>query len=231
MLPNIPISKILFLDIETVPVVEAFSELSPKMQTLWGRKTQFQRNERYTSEEYYDLRAGIYSEFAKVICVSCGIIDKKGRFRIKSFYGHDEKNILETFVKLLNDIENQYRILCAHNGKEFDFPFLARRMVIHQIHLPKVLQLMGKKPWETPHLDTLELWKFGDRKNYVSIDLLCCILDIPTPKTNMCGSQVSEVYYNEKNLEKIVSYCQQDVFAVAQILRRFLNKPLLDLKC
>ena len=229
MLLKTSANRILFLDIETVPVAEHFSELSPKMQKLWEKKTHFKRKNEYTPEEYYGLQAGVYSEFAKIICVSCGIIYKGNQFRIKSFYGNDEKEILETFAQLLNNQERQYRILCAHNGKEFDFPFLARRMVVHQIPLPRILQLAGKKPWEVPHLDTLELWKFGDRKNYTSIDLLCSILNIPTPKTNMEGNQVATVYYDQNDLDRIVAYCEKDVFAVAQIFRKFRNEPFLEL--
>ena len=149
------------MDIETVALVKDFSLLSPKMQEFWEKKTHFQRRDLYKADQYYELRAGIYSEFAKIICISCGVISKSDRFRIKSFYGHDEKKLLDTFAQLLNGRQGQYQILCAHNGKEFDFPFLARRMVVHQIPLPLILQLAGKKPWEVAHLDTMELWKYA----------------------------------------------------------------------
>ncbi len=229
MLNKINIENILFLDIETVPEVATFSELSEEKQELYGLKTQYQRKDDVTAEEFYE-RAGIWAEFGKIICISVGFfvsVDDKRNFRVKSFSG-DEVQILEDFKKLLeNHFNKSNQLLCAHNGKEFDFPYIARRMIINKITLPEKLNLFGKKPWEVAHLDTLELWKFGDYKHYTSLKLLANILGIPSPKQDIDGSDVARVYYEEKNLEKIVKYCERDTIAVAQLLLRFNNLDIL----
>lgn len=233
MLHKINIQNILFLDIETVPEVELFSDLSEEKQELYALKTEYQRKEDTTAEAFYH-RAGIWAEFGKIICISVGyFIDIKGekQLRITSFFGDDEASILTNFKKLLDTHFNQNKhLLCAHNGKEFDFPYIARRMIINRINLPKKLDLFGKKPWEVPHLDTLELWKFGDYKHYTSLRLLTSILNIPSPKQDIDGSEVANVYYKEKNLPRIVEYCERDTVAVAQLVLRFLNKPILEQK-
>jgi len=230
MLNKIKIENILFLDIETVPEVETFSELSKEMQELYGLKTQYQRKEEFTAEEFYE-RAGIWAEFGKIICISVGFFvgfDNKRNFRVKSFSG-DEIQLLEAFKKLLESHFNKSnQLLCAHNGKEFDFPYIARRMIINKISLPEKLNLFGKKPWEVAHLDTLELWKFGDYKHYTSLKLLASILGVPSPKQDIDGSDVARVYYKEKDLEKIVKYCERDTIAVAQLLLRFNNLDILQ---
>lgn len=233
MLHKINIQNILFLDIETVPEVELFADLSEEKQELYALKTEYQRKGEATAEAFYH-RAGIWAEFGKIICISVGyFIDIKGekQLRITSFFGDDEASILTDFKKLLDTHFNQNKhLLCAHNGKEFDFPYIARRMIINRINLPKKLDLFGKKPWEVPHLDTLELWKFGDYKHYTSLRLLTSILNIPSPKQDIDGSEVANVYYKEKNLPRIVEYCERDTVAVAQLVLRFLNKPILDPK-
>jgi len=229
MLKKIPSNKVLFLDIETVPEVQNWSELSEEWKALWFKKIEKQLAENETPEEFYSKRAGILAEFGKIICISCGIIVEKNLFHLKSFYGDHESRILNEFNEMLaqsyfkNDL-----ILCAHNGKEFDFPYMARRMVINGIELPAVLNLQGKKPWEIPHLDTMELWKFGDYKHYTSLNLLATVLGIPTPKDDIDGSQVASVYYEEKNIERIKTYCEKDVLTVAQIFRRFRGESLLE---
>ena len=222
--------NILFLDIETVPEVENFTDLSETKQELFALKTQYQRKEDYTPEEFYD-RAGIWAEFGKIVCISVGYFtnfkSENRAFRIKSFVG-EEKNILQDFKNLLNNHFNKpQHVLCGHNGKEFDFPFIARRMIIHQIELPEKLNLFGKKPWEISHLDTMDLWKFGDYKHFTSLKLLTNILDIPSPKDDIDGSQVGDVFYKEKDIKRIASYCEKDTIAVAQLLLRFNNEPLI----
>lgn len=228
---KIDFKKILFLDIETVPEVENYQDLSETKQELFSLKTQYQRKEEFTPEEFYN-RAGIWAEFGKIICISVGFFssfEKDRIFRIKSFYGDDEPQLLREFNDLMNNHFNlPSHMLCAHNGKEFDFPYMARRMIIHRIDLPKSLNLFGKKPWEIPHLDTMELWKFGDYKHYTSLKLMTHILEIPSPKDDIDGSQVADVYYKEKNLERIVSYCEKDTIAVAQLLLRLYNYDLLS---
>ena len=230
MLAKTNIENILFLDIETVPENENWAELSDETKALFEAKTQYQRKELYTAEEYYN-RAGIWAEFGKIICISVGYFSnqkEENNFRITSFYGDNEKEILIEFKNLLNKHFNKdYHVLCAHNGKEFDFPYMARRMIINSIPLPNKLLLFGKKPWEIPHLDTMDLWKFGDYKHYTSLNLLTNILGIPSPKQDINGSQVAEVYYEEKNIKRIVEYCEADTIAIAQIILKFKNKPLL----
>ena len=225
MLNKIKLKNILFLDIETVPEVENFSDLSQEKQELFAQKTLYQRKEEQPVEEFYE-RAGIWAEFGKIICISVGYfieIDGKRNFRVKSFSG-EEVPLLEAFKKLLDGHFNKSnQLLCAHNGKEFDFPYIARRMIINRITLPEKLNLFGKKPWEVAHLDTLELWKFGDYKHYTSLKLLTNILGIPSPKQDIDGSQVAAVYYKENNLERIVKYCERDTIAVAQLLLRYNN--------
>ncbi len=229
MLHKIKLESILFLDIETVPEVATYSELSSEKQELFGLKTQYQRKEEITPEDFYE-RAGIWAEFGKIVCISVGYFveqDGKRNFRVKSFSG-DEKDLLESFKLLLNEHFNHAnQVLCAHNGKEFDFPYIARRMIINRIELPSKLNLFGKKPWEVAHLDTLELWKFGDFKHYTSLKLLTNILGIPSPKDDIDGSDVARVYYQENDLDKIVNYCERDTVAVAQLLLRFNNLELL----
>ena len=225
------LSDILFLDIETVPQKEHWENLSSKEKELFSQKTQYQRKDEITAEDFYE-RAGIWAEFGKIICISVGFftgLEENKKFRVKSFFGYDEHKILSEFKELLEShfSKNQH-VLCAHNGKEFDFPFIARRMIIHQIVLPKKLNLFGKKPWEVPHLDTMELWKFGDYKHYSSLQLLTSILGIPSPKDDIDGSEVASVYYKEKNLDRIISYCEKDTISVAQLLMRFNNEKLID---
>ncbi len=229
MLKKIPSQKVLFLDIETVPEVGNWNELNPEWQTLWTKKVDKQLGESETPEEFYGKRAGILAEFGKIICISCGLISEDNKIRLKSFYGDDERKILKEFNELVSGkYFNSNVILCAHNGKEFDFPFMARRMIINEIQLPSALSLQGKKPWEIPHLDTMELWKFGDYKHYTSLNLLAAVLGIPTPKDDIDGSQVASVYYDDHDLERIKTYCEKDVLTVAQIFRKFRNEPLLE---
>nr|WP_288933832.1 3'-5' exonuclease [uncultured Allomuricauda sp.] len=229
MLYKLNLEHILFLDIETVPQQQHFSDLDETAQQLWEQKTQYQRKEEFTAEEFYE-RAGIWAEFGKIVCISVGYFIHKGEnrnFRVTSFYGEEIK-ILREFKQLLKDHFSQVKhLLCAHNGKEFDFPYIARRMVINGINLPYKLDLFGKKPWEVPHLDTMELWKFGDYKHYTSLKLLAYVLGIPSPKEDMDGSMVKDVFYKENDLDRIVTYCELDVVTTAQVFLRLRNEELL----
>ncbi len=228
---KIDFKNILFLDIETVPETENYLDLSEEKQELFALKTQYQRKEEDTPAAFYH-RAGIWAEFGKIICISVGFFssfNKDKTFRVKSFYGDDEHQLLNEFKALLDKhFSGVNHLLCAHNGKEFDFPYIARRMIIHRIELPKCLNLFGKKPWEIPHLDTMELWKFGDYKHYTSLKLMTHILGIPSPKDDIDGSQVATVYYQEKDIERIVKYCEKDTIAVVQLLLRLYNLELLN---
>jgi|SRR5690606_296112 predicted PolB exonuclease-like 3'-5' exonuclease len=229
MIDKINLENILFLDIETVPEVQNFSELDDTKQHLWEQKSKYQRKEDESAEAFYE-RAGIWAEFGKIVCISVGYFKLQGdlrKFRVTSFFGEEIK-ILKDFKNLLTTHFNDTKhLLCAHNGKEFDFPYIARRMIIHQIELPSKLNLFGKKPWEVPHLDTLELWKFGDYKNYTSLKLLTHILGIPSPKDDIDGSEVYRVYYEEQEIDRIVTYCEKDTVAVAQIFLRLRGDSIL----
>lgn len=210
--------QILFLDIETVSQEEHFDALPEDWQALWDEKTQWQRAEQ-GPEEYYPQRAGILAEFGKVVCISCGILRQEGagyKLRVKSFYGDDEEQLLKDFADLLSGPLKDY-LLCAHNGKEFDFPYLCRRMLIKGITLAPLLDISGKKPWEVPFLDTLELWKFGDRKNFTSLKLLAAVFGIPTPKDDIDGSMVGAVYWQSHDLDRIMRYCEKDVLTLARV--------------
>jgi len=228
MLDNIRTEDILFIDIETVPQSPSMNLLDPRMQELWDKKSKFFRSAEETASEVYG-RAGIYSEFGKIICISVGFIRELSpvSFRLKSFFGNDEKELLKGFTAMLAKFSATKKepLLCAHNGKEFDFPYIARRMVINGMTVPALLDNAGKKPWEVHLLDTMDLWKFGDFKNYTSLELLTTILGIESPKDDIDGSMVAKVYYEDNDLERIVRYCEKDVLAVAQVLLRFRNLP------
>ncbi len=231
MLEHLDLTKILVLDIETVPQEPSYSSLPEKWQNLWDKKAAFlKKNEEETSATIYP-RAGIYAEFGKIVCISVGIFNRSGnfwQFRVKSFYGDNEKLLLEEFNQLITRYYNQPdHLLCGHNAKEFDFPYMCRRMLINGVEIPNALNIAGRKPWEVQHLDTMELWKFGDFKSFTSLELLASTFQIPTPKDDIDGSMVWKVYWEEKNLERIKTYCQKDVVTVAQLLLRFRNEKLL----
>jgi uncharacterized protein YprB with RNaseH-like and TPR domain len=230
---NYPLHGILFLDIETVPQYPAFDMVPGDWKDLWAKKAEalLRSREDDTTETIYP-RAGIYAEFGKIICISCGVLQGTGdqkKIVIKSFAGDNEQLLLHEFSEMLRKWSgsNEPRFLCAHNGKEFDFPYLCRRIVINSLPLPSLLNISGKKPWEISHLDTMELWKFGDFKSYTSLNLLAHALGIPTPKDDIDGSMVWEVYWKEKNIDRIVTYCQKDVVTVAQIFLRLQGENLI----
>lgn len=224
---TINLQHILFIDIETAPIVYKYNDLDSTKKELWDARWRYKAD--LNPETQYS-KAGIYAEFAKVICIGLGFYDlsadKTGpkNFRVKAIAGENEVDVLKQFSELLNKHFNtKEHLLCAHNGKEFDYPFLCRRFIINGLPLPKILQLQGLKPWDVQHLDTMELWKFGDLKNFTSLNLLANILNIPSPKENMDGSQVSRVFYEEKDLKKIIAYCLKDVITLARVFQRFMG--------
>ena len=235
MLDSYQTDSILFIDIETVPQFGDFAEIPETFGKLWEKKAgqlaQYDRardKETQTPGEMYE-RAGIYAEFGKIICISTGIF-RNGTLWIKSFSGDDEPELLTAFIQmLLKAKEKNIIYLCAHNGKEFDYPYLIRRMLINGLEVPAILDLTGKKPWEINHLDTMELWKFGDFKNYTSLELLAAVFGIPTPKDDISGSDVARVYWQDHDLDRIVSYCQKDVVTIVNLFLKFRGKPLTDL--
>lgn len=229
---SINLDKVLFLDIETVPQVYQFKELEEKAKGLFESKTRFMQNEEKSFDDLYNDRAGIYAEFGKIVCISVGFVHEttQGRqIRMKSYYHPDEETLLKQFKSLLDERYNTpYHILCGHNAKEFDFPYICRRMLIHGISLPETLNIAGKKPWEINHLDTMELWKFGDFKAYTSLALLCHVFNIPTPKDDISGADVARVYYEENDLERIKVYCEKDVVALIQLFLRMRGEALVE---
>ncbi|MDF2450772.1 MAG: 3-5 exonuclease [Bacteroidota bacterium] len=211
---SVKLENILFLDIETVPVQYQYSSLSETEKELWDKK--FFYSKEITPEQQY-AKAGIFAEFAKVVCIGLGFMSER-KFRTKAIAGDDESAILKEFSDLLEQFFNtKEHFLCAHNGKEFDYPFLCRRFLVNRLPLPKLLQLQGFKPWEVKHLDTMEMWRFGDIKNFTSLNLLAHVFGIPSPKDDIDGNQIAKVYYEEKNIERIKTYCIKDVVTLARI--------------
>ncbi len=231
MLEDKPLERVMFIDIETVPQHSCYEEVDPDLQPLWEKKSLYFRKPEETPGDVYQ-RAGIYAEFGKIICISAGlVVSRNGErvLRVKSFFSDDERALLIDFTKALDSFSAvKGNSICGHNAREFDFPYIARRLIINRLPLPAILDVAGKKPWEVQFLDTMDLWKFGDFKHYTSLNLLTHILGIPSPKDDIDGSQVASVYYQEKDLERIARYCEKDVLATAQLFLRLKGEPLLD---
>ncbi len=232
MLDTLNIEEILFIDIETVPLAPEYEELTEKWKELWEHKMQYQITNGEPAEDLYD-RAGIYAEFGKIICISAGYVtQKKGEpyFRVKSFYNDEEKKLITNFFNAWKKFSQAgKRKLCAHNGQEFDFPYIARRALVNDVSLPKILDIAGSKPWEVKDqlLDTLQLWKFGDYKHYTSLSLLCELFNIPTPKDDIDGSQVSQIYWEENDIDRIIRYCEKDTLAVANLMLKYKGDKII----
>lgn len=229
---SIPLENVLFLDIETVAQFPTYDDTDETIKKLWEKKAKtLIRNTEETIEETYG-KAGIYAEFGKIVCISMGIISTKTGepvLKIKSIYGDDEKELLQEFFNLLDGYYHTLQhYLCAHNGKEFDFPYICRRAIIYGLTLPLILQIQGKKPWDVRLLDTMHLWKFGDYKNYTSLELLAHVFGIPTPKDDIDGSMVGDVYWKEKDLERIVEYCQKDVITLTQVYLKLVGAKIIE---
>lgn len=229
------IERIAFLDIETVPDMPAFRMLDERFQILWKKKAmQLRRTSARwsetpdTDEDMYDRCAGIYSEFARVIVAAVGCVtwtNNAYELTIRAFAGHEEQPLLRSLASWMNNLPDDVK-LCAHNGKEFDFPFLARRMVINRIDLPKHLHLAGRKPWEVTHMDTMDMWRFGDHKNFTSLEQLAALFGIASAKKDLDGSRVRDTYYIQDDLEKIMHYCAGDVETLARVFIRLKNWPV-----
>jgi DNA polymerase elongation subunit (family B) len=232
MIKQVQFEKILFLDIETVPQAYQFEQLDEKSKALFETKNRFQISPEKSIEQIFEERGGILAEFGKIVCISVGMLHEGSQgksIRLKSYYHDDEETLLKQFKRLLDDHYNtQYHVLCGHNSKEFDIPYICRRMLINGIALPSILQIAGKKPWEINHIDTMELWKFGDYKSYTSLSLLCHVMNIPTPKDDISGADVARVYYEENDLQRIMVYCEKDVVALIQLFLRLQGEPLVD---
>lgn len=225
------LKDILFIDIETSSAEADYASLSAPMQKAWDKKMQYlTKEDGIAVEDLYFEKAGVYAEFGKIIVIAAGFLrvseEDEITLRIKSFAGEDEKDLLLDFKVLVEKFNPKYLHLCAHNGKEFDFPYLCRRMVVNGIALPNALDLSGKKAWEVPHLDTMEMWKYGDRKNFTSLDLLAALFDIEMKEeVKVEGNEVNQVYYQENDLEKIINDCRQDVSVLAQVYLKLKGLP------
>ncbi len=235
MLYNLNIENIVFLDIETVPLTPEYNDLNEKWKQLWEYKMKYQATEEEPAEVLYN-RAGIYAEFGRIVCISAGyVFQRKGEFffRVKSFYDEDEKKLIQHFFNALEAFSRSGKQkLCAHNGQEFDFPYIARRALVNRLVLPNILNVAGAKPWEVREqlIDTLQLWKFGDYKHYTSLSLLCELFDIPTPKDDIDGSQVAGIYWEEKDIDRIVRYCEKDTLAVANLMLRYKGDKIISME-
>jgi 3'-5' exonuclease len=242
LLDSFDLYNILFLDIETVPGVSEFDELPDEMQDLWAvkarsilRRAADEELEQDEVAETFNTRAGIYAEFGRIVCISVGFLTRvpnsnEPLMRLKSFSNHIEANLLEDFSELLQKYFNSPDkfAICGHNIKEFDVPYICRRLLVNQLPFPKLLDIAGKKPWETKHLlDTMELWKFGDNKNYTSLRLLAAVFGFPSPKDDIAGSDVAGVYWQERDLDRIAAYCEKDVLATAQLFLKMKRQPVL----
>lgn len=232
MLDQLNIEEVLFLDIETVPNVSRYDDLSPMWQKLWAEKMKSSVSETISPADLY-TRAGIYAEFGRIIVISAGYLYRRPGalyYRVKSFYDRDEKKLLMQFSEALMKFNAAgKKKLCAHNGQEFDYPYISRRMLVNGLDLPPILNIAGAKPWETKEMliDTLQLWKFGDYKHYTSLSLLCALFGIPTPKDDIDGSQVAKVYYEENDIDRIIRYCEKDTLAVANLLLRYKGMDIV----
>ncbi|MBT3383826.1 MAG: 3'-5' exonuclease [Prolixibacteraceae bacterium] len=235
MLEYLNIDEVLFIDIETVPIAPEYKELTEKWRQLWEHKMQFNIGNGETADDLYE-RAGIYAEFGKIICISAGYVtQKQGEqfFRVKSFYDDDEKKLISIFFNAWDKFSRAgKRRLCAHNGQEFDYPYIARRALVNKLTLPKIFDIAGSKPWEVKEqlIDTLQLWKFGDYKHYTSLSLLCELFNIPTPKDDIDGSQVAKIYWEENDLDRIIRYCEKDTLAVANLILRYKGKNIIKME-
>jgi len=233
MIAKMPLENFLIIDIETVSAQKDFGALQEDWKKLWEEKIQHSLPENLTADEYYPLRAGVMAEFAKVICISMAYFKKDGnnyQLRVKSFYGHDEKELLQNFIKTVDQLELSNNRWCftGHNIKEFDIPFICRRLLINGLSIPVYLNFQNMKPWETNMVDTFQYWRFGDYKNFTSLKLLAAAMNVPSPKDDIDGSMVGEVYWQQNDVERIAIYCQKDVCTVANIILRFKALPLLN---
>lgn len=230
MLPE-QIHEILFLDIETVSQYKDYDELPERFKQIWSKKSQIVAKEADPERNYFD-KSAIYAEYGKVIVIGIGLIhyqNGEAKLRIKAFASDDEYQLLSDFVQFVSD--NKFiKRLCAHNGKEFDFPYLCRRMLVNKIKLPPILKISNLKPWEIPHLDTLEMWKFGDWKNYTSLETLATVFDIPTSKNDIDGSLVNKYYYEHKALNRIADYCKNDVLVLVQLYLNLIQLQPIESK-
>ena len=234
---NIKTEDLIVIDIETASVSASFNLLEEKWQELWEEKTIRILPEGITAQEFYPQRAGVMAEFSKIVCISIGyfIREQQLKIRVKSFYGDDEKKILNDFLQTVSKIESFNNNWCfaGHNIKEFDIPFICRRLMVNNMRIPPYLDFQNMKPWETNIVDTFQYWRFGDYKNFTSLKLLAAAMGVPSSKNDIDGSMVGELYHTgnaqekEINMKRIATYCQKDVVTTANIILRFKNTPII----
>ena len=228
--------NILFVDIETVTAQPAYDQLSPVMQHAWQRKAKaLHRPDDMTIDDFYFARGGIYAEFGKIVVISVGFFhaleDNTTELRIKCISGDNEKDLLKNFNDTVLKFDQKKLQLCAHNGKEFDFPYLCRRMLANAVALPASLDLSGMRSWQVPHIDTMQLWKFGDYKSYTPLELLAAVFGLESNDTDAIeGSDINRIYHRENNLGKINRFCQRNIGLLAQVYLRLKSLPTLDPK-
>jgi DNA polymerase elongation subunit (family B) len=228
------LSELLVVDIETVPQYPQYDDMPDNWKILWQEKMSKVFGEEITLAQGYDLRGSILAEFGRIICISSGYFyqDDAGCwcFRIKSFYGDNEAELIKKFLEAAEQYNKVQKnmLFAGHNIQEFDIPYICRRSIVHSLHLPHCLQLYGRKPWQVNMLDTMQFWKFGDYKNFISLNLLASVVNVPTSKIDINGGQVQDVYYKDKDLLRIVKYCQRDIVTTANIILRFKKLPLLQ---
>lgn len=235
MYSSVNIERILFVDIETVPQSAGYDCLSNDMRRLWDKKAanivRYDSGVDSSSPAHLYGRAGIYAEFGKVVCVSVAFI-RDGKLYVKSYTSHIEGEVLSAFAALVDKYFGTAECrLCGHNLKEFDLPYLCRRMIVNGVTIPKVMNLMGRKSWDNPHIDTLDMWKFGDYKHYTSLELLATTMGIPSPKDDIDGSEVAAVYWNDKDLARIATYCEKDTITVAQLFLKMTGQEPISQEC
>ena len=229
---NVPITKILFLDIETVggcPDLESCEKFSPEIAEQfhkyydWFNK-RFPEDITLDKNEVFKKRAALVPEFAKIICVSMAFVMENGEVKKQTFSGDNEKELLIKVRNLLDRCHNLDFYLCGHNLKNFDIPMLAKRMIINGILPSKILPDYNTKPWEVKAIDTKEIWQYGSYTSIGSLDLLCTCLGIESPKDGeITGDKVHKSYWEENKLSEISEYCEKDVNVLIEFIKKLKN--------
>jgi len=226
---KIPITKILFIDIETVGGCKNYESCkitNPNVAKQYVKYIdwfvkRFPEDSQLSLDEIFIRRASLVPEFAKIVCVSVAFVTDKDEIKTQSFSGDDEKELLKDCQKLLDRCGKLDFYLCGHNLKNFDIPMLAKRMIINGLMPPSILPSYDTKPWEIKAIDTKEIWQYGAYTSIGSLDLLCTTMDIPTPKDGeVTGDKVHSAYWDENKLKEITEYCERDVKVLIDIIKK-----------
>ena len=229
---NIPINKILFIDIETVGVEPDWETLIKNQEPLsfqfrnyfdWFQK-RFPEDADKPIEQMFVNRAALVPEFARIACVSVAFVTDKGETKMQSFTDSDEKKLLVDVQKLLKKVSELGFYLCGHNVKGFDIPMLAKRMIINGILPPKILPGHDTKPWEIKAFDTKEFWQFNNYQTIASLELMCVVLGVESSKTmEVTGNKVHEAFWVKKDYEGIKKYCEKDVSVLIDVIHKLVS--------